>query len=136
MGEPFPTPVPLAQQSAKKWHPPVHTSPPKRQRQTCGLDPHKRIEKKHEFRPEVSDYSSILRIITKIKSVRLSKAPSTGFCTPIEFKQIRVSSIQAEVLLQRGSFQLGKIQLLFQSLPDKFCSSFSRFRNRFLYSIQ
>lgn len=92
--------------------------------------------RKHEFRPEVSDYSSILRTITKIKSMRFSKAPSRSFCTPIEFKQIRVNSIQAEVLLQRGLFQLGRIQLLFQSLPDKFCSSFSRFRNQYLYSVQ
>lgn len=84
----------------------------------------------------MSDYSNILRIIMKIKSAGLSKVPSTGFFTPVEFKQIRGSSIQAEVLLPRGSFQLGKIQLLFQSLPDKFCSSFSRFRNWYLYSIQ
>lgn len=92
--------------------------------------------RKCEFRPEVSDYSGIPRIITKINSARLSKVPRTGFCTLIEFKQIRVDSIQAEVLLQRGSFQLGKIQLLFQSLPDKFCSSLTRFRNWYLYSIQ
>lgn len=129
MFKPFPTSIPVAQQFTKKWHPPTHTSPPKRQCETHSLN-------LHQFRPEVSDYSSIPRIVTKTKAVRLSKVPSTGFCTPIEFKQIRVGSIQAEVLFQKGSFQLGKIQLLFQPLPDKFCSSLTRFRNWYLYSIQ
>ena len=77
MGEPFPTSMPVAQQSAKKW--PPHTSPPKRQYVRHVASIHINALRKHEFRPEVSDYSSILRIITKIKSVRLSKVPSTGF---------------------------------------------------------
>lgn len=54
-----------------------------RQGETPCPDPCERIEK-HEFRPEVPDYSNILWILTQIKSLRLSKAPRTGLCNPAQ----------------------------------------------------
>lgn len=131
LGELFPTTRPLAPQSAKKWHLPTHTSSP-----TDNVS-HPTLSHKEAFEKTLIQARGIwLQQYSQDNfENKVSKALKSALhmlCTPIEFKDVRVSSIKAKYQLQRGSFQLGKIQLFFQSLPDRFCSSSSRFRRHYL----
>lgn len=102
-----------------------------RQCQTPYLEPHKSIwENMNSGQRHLT--TAVFSGYYENKLIETLKSALHRLCIPIEFKEIRVSSIQAKVLLQKSSFQLGKIQLFFQSLPDRFCSSSSRFRRHYL----